>query len=64
MGFIDMELVGANRGIDDRTSFPVPCYNCRVSICGIDVNFSGRTVRKALRAELAAQLGRFVCGQR
>jgi len=34
VGFIDIKLVGANRGIDDRTSFPVPCYNYRVSICG------------------------------
>ena len=34
VGFIDIELVGGNRGIDDCTSFPVPCYNCRGFICG------------------------------
>ena len=29
--FIDIELVGATRGIDDRTSVPFPCYDIRVS---------------------------------
>ena len=32
VGFIDIELVGAIRGIDDRTSVPFPWYNVRVSI--------------------------------
>jgi len=32
VGFIDIELVSTNHGIDDRTSLPFHGYNFRVSI--------------------------------
>ncbi len=48
--FIDNELVGANPGIDDRTSVPFPCYNVRVSsahrhrrgVCRLNPNVTAR----------------------
>ena len=31
MGLIDIEHVGANRGIDESISVPFPCYDIRIS---------------------------------
>jgi len=60
VGLINIELIGANHDISDRTRFPVPSkflLGLSLSVAA-DATFSGTKLHKALCAILAAQLNR------